>query len=100
MQHHNKLLTNQCDCQVYTIVVTFVGRYTGPVLLDQLHAYCLHDSSDAQVATELVIGFPTSFLTEELLARQKCLFLAWLAGFVALPINLPGFGKQIKSLYK
>ncbi|DBA96280.1 TPA: hypothetical protein ACH3X3_002462 [Trebouxia sp. C0006] len=43
------------------------------------------------VATELVIGFPTSFLTEELLARQKCLFLAWLAGFVALPINLPGF---------
>jgi len=46
-----------------------------------------------QVATELVIGFPTSFLTEKLLARQKCLFGIWLAGFVALPINLPGFGK-------
>ncbi|DBB01192.1 TPA: hypothetical protein ACH3X1_001074 [Trebouxia sp. C0004] len=52
------------------------------------------------VATELVIGFPTSFLTKELLARQKCLFLAWLAGFVALPVNLPGFGKQIKTSYQ
>lgn len=49
---------------------------------------------DVQVATELVIGFPTSFLTQELLERQKCLFLAWIAGFVALPINLPGFGKH------
>jgi len=100
MQHHQKLLTNQYDWQGYIVSVTLVERYTRPVLLDQLHAYCLHDSSDAQVATELVIGFPTSFLTEELLARQKCLFLTWLAGFVALPINLPGFGKQIKSLHK
>jgi hypothetical protein len=100
MQHLQKLLTNQYDWQEYIIFVTLLGRYTGPVLLDQRHADCLCDSSDAQVATELVIGFPTSFLTEELLARQKRLFLTWLAGFVALPVNLPGFGKQIKSSHK
>ncbi|KAL3141116.1 hypothetical protein ABBQ38_003469 [Trebouxia sp. C0009 RCD-2024] len=46
-----------------------------------------------QVATELVVGFPTTFLTQELLSRQKRLFATWLAGFVALPVNLPGFGK-------
>ena len=45
-----------------------------------------------QVATELVIGFPPGYLTKGLLDRQKCLFATWLAGFVALPINLPGFG--------
>ena len=44
------------------------------------------------MATELVIGFPISYVTQELLARQKCLFATWLAGFVSLPVNLPGFG--------
>lgn len=41
----------------------------------------------------MVIGFPPGYLTKGLLERQKCLFATWLAGFVALPINLPGFGE-------
>lgn len=47
------------------------------------------------MATELVIGFPPGYLTKELLDGQKCLFATWLAGFVALPINLPGFGETL-----
>lgn len=45
-----------------------------------------------QVATELVVGFPESFINKEMLARQKLLWGDWLNGFLALPINLPGFG--------
>lgn len=41
----------------------------------------------------MVIGFPPGYLTKGLLDRQKSLFATWLAGFVALPINLPGFGE-------
>ncbi|DBA99082.1 hypothetical protein WJX77_010814 [Trebouxia sp. C0004] len=44
-----------------------------------------------QVATELVVGFPESFINKEMLARQKQLWGDWLDGFLALPINLPGF---------
>jgi len=47
-----------------------------------------------QVATELVVGFPKSFINKEMLARQKQLWGEWLDGFLALPINLPGFGMQ------
>lgn len=47
-----------------------------------------------QVATELVVGFPKSFINKEMLARQKQLWGDWLDGFLALPINLPGFGMQ------
>ncbi len=47
-----------------------------------------------QVATELVVGFPKSFINKQMLARQKQLWGDWLDGFLALPINLPGFGMQ------
>ena len=48
-----------------------------------------------QVATELVVGFPKSFINKEMLARQKQLWGDWLDGFLALPINVPGFGMQL-----
>jgi len=48
-----------------------------------------------QVATELVVGFPKSFINKQMLARQKQLWGDWLDGFLALPINLPGFGMQL-----
>ena len=47
----------------------------------------------AQVATELLVGFPADFINKELLDRQHDLWSDWLGGFLALPINLPGFGK-------
>jgi hypothetical protein len=52
----------------------------------------LHIVPYMQVATELVVGFPESFINKEMLARQKQLWGDWLDGFLALPINLPGFG--------
>ena len=53
-----------------------------------------HPFDSAQVATELIVGFGRSYITKELLAHQQKLWNIWLEGFIALPINLPGFGKQ------
>jgi len=56
--------------------------------------WLVHIVQYMQVATELVVGFPKSFINKEMLARQKQLWGDWLDGFLALPINLPGFGMQ------
>jgi len=41
------------------------------------------------VVTELLLGFPTSFATPEMLAKQQALFDVLHEGLIALPINLP-----------
>lgn len=73
---------------VYPEARVLLGWLPGADLLECAPLVCL------QVATELVVGFPTTFLTQEVLDRQKSLFATWLAGFVALPVNLPGFGEE------
>ena len=44
-----------------------------------------------QANTELILGFESSAVTDELVARQQHLWQDWLDGLVSIPINLPGF---------
>ncbi len=73
-----------CTSQCYT----WEHETTPPAFLARPHCAIV------QVATELIVGFPKSFINKEMLARQKQLWGDWLDGFLALPINLPGFGMQ------
>lgn len=41
--------------------------------------------------TELILGFESSAVTDELVARQQHLWQDWLDGLVSITINLPGF---------
>lgn len=43
--------------------------------------------------TELVLGFPTSFATQQMLDKQQALFDVLHNGLVALPIDLPFTGE-------